>query len=212
MLYGVVIWGNASLFLLCSYIDHSNRILLDKQVTSNHKKHISMAFRLCVLGCALWQLRAYITSPFVGLFHPRWGLVYPVEGNTCSSRPGHVNVIPWYSIGAVACSTSCNKYVLTSRIKMRRGVFATEMSDMWWYMNTLELYSKLFPNFKVTNAHGRYISPLFILSPDVLRFNKFVIKIIFDKSSIHALNVITHSKHILYFIISSHFKATISSH
>ena len=171
-----------------------------------------MAFRHCVLGCALWQLRASITSPFVGFIHPRWGLVYPVEGNTCSSRPGHVNVIPWYSIGAVACSTSCNKYVLTSRIKMRRGVFATEMSDMWWYMNTLELYSKLFPNFKVTNAHCRYISPLFILSPDVLRFNKFVIKIIFDKSFIHAQNVITHSKHIPYFIISSHFKATISSH
>ena len=88
MLYGVVIWGNASLFLLCFYIDHSNRIVLDKQVTSDRKKHISMAFRLCVLGCALWELSAYITLPFVGLIHPRWGFVYPVEGNTCSSRPG----------------------------------------------------------------------------------------------------------------------------
>ena len=46
-------------------------------------------------------------------------------------------------------------------------------------MNTLELYSKLFPNFKVTHMHIRYISPVYILSPDALRFNKFVIKIIF---------------------------------
>ena len=197
MLYGVVIWGNASLFLLCFYIDHSNRIVLDKQVTSDRKKHISMAFRLCVLGCALWELSAYITLPFVGLIHPRWGFVYPVEGNTCSSRPG---MSMWF-LGTQL-----------ERFKMRRGVFATEMSDMWWYMDTLELYSKLYPNFKVTNAHCRYISLLFILSPDVLRFNIFVIKIIFDKSSIHALNVITHSKHILYFIKFSHFKATISSH
>ena len=76
-----------------------------------------MAFRLCVLACALWQLRASITSPFVGFIHPRWGLVYPVEGNTCSSRPGHVNVMPWYSIGVVACSTSWNKQVTSDRKK-----------------------------------------------------------------------------------------------
>ena len=79
----------------------------NKQVTSDRKKHISMAFRLCVLGCALWELSAYITLPFVGLIHPRWGFVYPVEGNTCSSRPGHVNVIPWYSIGEVQDEERC---------------------------------------------------------------------------------------------------------
>ena len=89
----------------------------NKQVTSDRKKHISMAFRLCVLGCALWQLRAYITLPFVGLIHPRWGFVYPVEGNTCSSRPG---MSMWF-LGTQL-----------ERFKMRRGVFATEMSDDTW--------------------------------------------------------------------------------
>ena len=43
-----------SFFLLCSYIDHSSRILLDKQVKSDYRKaHYYGFLSLCVIMCIM---------------------------------------------------------------------------------------------------------------------------------------------------------------